>query len=382
MDEKQHIIKILVATGLYPPEIGGPATYARMLEEKLPAHQVEVAVLPFGSVRHLPKVLRHIAFAYKVFMQSKDVDIIFALDPISVGLPSWLVCVLRRKVFMVRLGGDYAWEQGQQRFGLTEDLDTYTGNQKKAPMPVKILAALQGFVVRRAKKIIVPSEYLKRIVTTWGVRESQLEVIYSALFSLEVSDTKDALREQLGYSGVVITSVGRLVPWKGFEVLIDTIKMLRKKGREVTLVIAGDGPLNERLHQKIEKSGLQEYVRLVGRLSKDALGATIKASDVFVLNTAYEGLSHQLLEVMDLGVPVVTTDVGGNPEIIKDGVTGLMVPYNNMPELAMAVERFIDNPEFKNRLTQNARARTKDFSQEIVTGELVTVVSELVFKKK
>ena len=136
MESSKKNVTLLIATGLYPPDIGGPATYARMLEEKLPKHNVDVDVLAFGMVRHLPKVIRHFAFAFLLFKKAKHADIVYALDPISVGLPAWVVSFLRRKPFIIRLGGDYAWEQGQQRFGLKEYLDEYTANRKKSPRDV------------------------------------------------------------------------------------------------------------------------------------------------------------------------------------------------------------------------------------------------------
>lgn len=368
--------RILIATGLYPPEIGGPATYTRMLEEKLPPFGFVLDVVPFGIVRHLPKGIRHVVYAYTLFKKAKEADIVYALDSISVGIPAWFISVLRRKTFMIRLGGDYAWEQGQQRFGLHATLDEYTAHKNKASLPVRVLASIQGFIVRRAQKVIVPSEYMKSIVSTWHVKPDRLQVIYSALFPLEVTQSKESLREQLSYDDFVITTVGRLVPWKGFEAMIEVVAKLNETF-PATLIIAGDGPLDEVLKNKITALGVEDKVRMVGRLSKDALGATIKGSDVFVLNTAYEGLSHQLLEVMDIGVPIVTTPVGGNVELVTDSISGLFAEFDNVSELRSAILRIHDNAELKTRLVQNARVRSKDFAQDTVIKDLVTVLRSL-----
>ena len=83
--------KILVAAGLYPPDIGGPATYARMIEERLPAKGIEVTVIAFGQVRHLPKIFRHLAYAYRLYQAAKEHHAIYALDGVSGGLPALLV---------------------------------------------------------------------------------------------------------------------------------------------------------------------------------------------------------------------------------------------------------------------------------------------------
>ncbi|MFM2381472.1 MAG: hypothetical protein RLZZ76_239, partial [Candidatus Parcubacteria bacterium] len=288
-------INLLIATGLYPPDIGGPATYARMLEEKLPVHGFSITIVTFTSVRHLPKVVRHIAFFLKLLRASKGKEVVYALDPISVGIPARLVAFLTRKPFVIRLGGDYAWEQGQQRFGVTANLDEYTKNPKASVWQVKVLAFLQTLIVKSARFVVLPSEYLKSIVVTWGVSADTIRVMYSSLHPLTVSGTKAQLRSELGYEGRVITSVGRLVPWKGFSGLIEAVAMLKSDLPDLCVQIIGDGPELDVLRQKAEVLGVSPMIFFVGKLDKTQLGKAIKASDLFVLNTEYEGLSHQLL---------------------------------------------------------------------------------------
>ena len=356
-------MKVLIATGLYPPEIGGPATYALLLEDELPKKGVTVTIVPFGWVRHYPKIIRHIVYAYKLWQESKDSDIIYALDPISVGIPALFVAKLRRKKFLIRLGGDYAWEQGRGRFGLTETLDEYLTGNTRRPLMVKVLAALQSYVTKRATKVIAPSEYLKSVIIRWGVMPANIVVIYSALYPLSVEGTKEELHDQLSFTYPTIISAGRLVPWKGFEVLIEVVALLKEKYPGITLVIAGDGEEHDTLVAKAEAEDVATNLRLVGRISKDALGASIKGADVFVLNTAYEGLSHQLIEVMDLGTPIVTTTAGGNPELITNDVSGILVPFNDAQALQAAIIRILEHPETSSRMVQSARARSREFSQ-------------------
>src|SRR3989344_2242944 len=104
-------MKVLIATGLYPPEIGGPATYSKCLEELLPAQGIKVAVLPFSRVRRWPKVVRHIAYFFLVLREGYRTDAVYAQDPVSVGLPAFFGAFLMRKPFFLKVVGDYAWEQ-------------------------------------------------------------------------------------------------------------------------------------------------------------------------------------------------------------------------------------------------------------------------------
>ena len=363
-------MKLLIATGLYAPDIGGPATYALMLEDELPKRGHSVTIVPFGWVRHYPKIIRHIVYAYKLWSEAKQADIIYALDSISVGIPALLVAKMTRTPFLLRLGGDYAWEQGRNRFGLTTTLDEYLAKPAGRPVMVRLLAWLQTQVAKRAVRVVAPSHYLKQVFTKWGVEENKIEVIYSALLPIEVDGTKEELREQLSFTTPTIISAGRLVSWKGFSTLLQVAATLIKKYPALTLVIAGDGPEEARLKQQAQDLDIASSVRFVGRISKEALGASIKAADVFVLNTAYEGLSHQLVEVMDLGTPIVTTPAGGNIELITDSVDGFLVPFNNAEKLGEAIERILDHPETRTRIVQSARVRAADFSADKKIAEL------------
>ncbi len=263
------------------------------------------------------------------------------------------------------------------RFGITDTLDEYLKRQSTTSFPVRALAAVQTFVVNRARCVIVPSEYLKRVVRQWGVREKRIKVIYSALYPLEVKGTRQQLREEFKYTYPTIVSAGRLVPWKGFSALIDVVAVLRYQFPQIVLIIVGDGEDKLWLENKVADLKLSQHVWFTGSVSKEALGATIKAADAFVLNTAYEGLSHQLLEVMDLGTPIVTTAVGGNPELITDGINGYLVPYNDTAALTAAIAHILHHPESRERMVQMARSRSKEFSKEAVVAEIATLLKSI-----
>jgi glycosyltransferase involved in cell wall biosynthesis len=151
-------MKILLATGLYPPEVGGPATYTKQLEDELPTHGIEVIVLPFSSVRALPAGVRHIAYFWKCLRIASRVDVVYAQDVVSVGLPASIAARLAHKKFLVRVPGDYAWEQGRQRWGVEDELDPF--QTKKYGWRVEVLRAIERRVVRQASSVVVPSEYM------------------------------------------------------------------------------------------------------------------------------------------------------------------------------------------------------------------------------
>lgn len=370
-------MKITIATGLYPPEIGGPATYAAMLESELPAYGFSVTTVPFGLVRQYPKVIRHMVYAWKLWQGSREAEVIYSLDPISVGVPALLVAMLRRKPFLLRVPGDYAWEQGQLRFGVTDRLHDFIAKRYQYGWRVSLLCLVESFVARHAVRVIVPSQYMVMVMQRWGVDPRKVQVIYSALHPLVVTGKREDLRKKMLLTFPTVLSIGRLIPNKGFAGVIDSFFVVKKKYPEAQLLIVGDGPQLSLLQDQVDGRGISESVRFLGRLTKDEMGAVISAADVFVLNTAHEGLSHQILEVMDLGVPIVTTRVGGNPELISDGENGLLVEYQDTAALTAATMRILNDHVATQNLTQSALVRSKQFAKEVVVKEIVTVLKNI-----
>lgn len=369
-------MKILIATGLYPPEMGGPATYSVFLEKHLPRFGIEYVVVPFSHVRTYPRILRHVLYMFHLIRRARTVDVLYALDTVSVGLPVYIVSLITRKPYLVRVPGDYAWEQGQQRYGVTEDLDTFRSHPVRS-LPVHILSWIQYQVALHARHIIVPSMYMKGIVAGWGIPSSNITCVYSALKTLEVSKDRSTLRHELGYDGCVVVSAGRLVPWKGFSLLIEVIGTLRREGIPISLHILGDGVCREELESLVRTHKLESTVHFHGTVDRDCMAEHIVAADVFVLNTSYEGLSHQLIEVMSLETPIITTGVGGNPELITDNVTGLLIPYNHMHKLEAALRMVLRNPAEAHIRAREAKKRIALFHEDVASQAFVDVIKTL-----
>jgi len=365
-------MKILICTGIYYPDIGGPATYSKLLFDELPKKGVFVEVLSFGEVRRLPKIIRHYAYYKRVKKIARNFDVIYVQDPVSVGLPTALACEKQNKKFVLKVVGDYAWEHYQnQKSNLKSQNEEFIYPERfwniKFDLKTELLKRIEKFVAERAEKIVVPSKYLKNIVKGWGVDENKISVIYNAFSPADIVEEKYSLRIRFKITGITIFSVGRLVPWKGFETLIEIMKELPNNTR---LLIAGDGPDYEKLQNKIKNLNLGNRVFLLGRLEHDDLLKKIKASDIFVLNTGYEGFSHQLLEVMNVGTPIITTDVGGNPEIIKNEKDGLLVGYDNKEQIKEAILKLAGNRVLADRLAKNAKDKVKNFDQEKMLEEI------------
>lgn len=361
-------MRILIATGIYPPESGGPATYAKLLNDELPKRGIDVDVLAFRDVRHLPSGIRHIAYAWKVFLRGRLADAVYAQDTLSVGLPARIANVFLRKPLIVRVPGDHSWEQGTQRFGISDTLDEFPVYAADWPLMLKLMRRLQFFVVRDASALVVPSNYVGGIVAQWGVSASRIHTIYSGI-AMPVGRTDP---EGVPASPRIIT-VARLVPWKGVDALIDVVA----KEAWWQLIVGDDGPLRKELEGRAIESGAVKRVHFLGRLPHDEMMGWIAAADVFVLNSTYEGLSHLLVEAMSLGIPVVATRVGGNPELIEDGVTGVLVPPSDKVALHAGIKKVLADKVLARKLGDAGRERTKKFSIDSSVDSLVDLLHTL-----
>lgn len=357
-------MRVLIATGLYPPEIGGPATYVKLFEEQLPRYGIEVLVLPFSLVRHMPPIIRHVAYAWLLAQRIHTVDLVLVQDTVSTGFPVAVVSSLAGRKFVVRVPGDYAWEQGIQRFGVKDSLDDF--QRKSHGFAVGFLRAIQRFVVRKSYRVIAPSEYLARIISAWSPDIKRIDVIYNGIVLAEM--LPPARESKL------IVSSGRLVPWKGFQELIEIVAA----HHEWRLEILGDGPQHQELKNRIQKSGGEKRITLRGRVSQTQARETFAKATVFVLNSRYEGLSHTLVEAMSVGTPIVATKAGGNPEVVQDGINGILIDVGDKKGLEQALFRVLSDETLRKKLGDAARGRAKDFSIEKTVAATAKLLKECI----
>jgi len=389
-------IRIIIASGIYPPDIGGPAIYSQLIAREFTKRGIEVSLICYSDKKQKDneefkitrilrnnKLVRYFLYFFNLLKLSKNCDAIYAQGPLSAGLPAMWVSRILRKKFVIKIVGDYAWEQyansamrissalrtrpcenAHANFDNIEDFQN-----KKYNWKVELIRKVQKIVVRNANKVIVPSEFLKRIVKGWGVDENKIKVIYNAGPEIE------KLGCELKLEGDAIISAGRLEPWKGMEALVEIMPNLLKENSNFRLIIVGRGPENDNLKFKIKNLKLENEVRLIDRLPQQELLKYFKASKMFVLNTAYEGLSHILLEAMATSLPVVTTNVCGNPEVVKDGYNGLLVEYNNKKQLKEAILRIWKDKNLREKLINNGYKTLERFKLERMVNETMNILN-------
>ena len=367
-------MRVLVATPLYPPDIGGPATYTTLLEGRLPHEGIEVTVHIFTKVKKYPTGIRHLVYFWQLFRAAKQCDLVYALDPFSVGLPARVAAFLRHKPCVVKVVGDFAWEQARQRFGFTGTIEEF--QSAEVHVVPQLMRSIERLVTRTAAHVVVPSKYLAGIIQGWGVDTKKLSIIYNGVSVPDVGD-KETIRGVLHFSGRLVVSVGRLVPWKGFVKLIETFARLKKKDPDLVLFIVGSGPDLELLERTAFLNGVAESVIFAGAVDHDALMRYIRAADIFVLNTSYEGFSHLILETMAVGTPVVTTLVGGNPEVIDDGVNGYLVSPDDGDALGKRITKLLSDDTLRKRIVTEASGKVRQFTDDRTIAETVSLLKRI-----
>jgi glycosyltransferase involved in cell wall biosynthesis len=216
---------------------------------------------------------------------------------------------------------------------------------------------LDRWCLPRYERVLCVSDDLHAHCLDAGVASQNCELLENGIDLEEFTRrrTRAAARRELGWrtDGWLIGAVGRLSPEKGFEVLIESVALLRERGIDVELVIVGEGKQKAELEALIGRLSLTECVRLLGyhpdvRLIYEAL-------DIFALSSLREGLPNVLLEALALETPVVATRVAGVPRLIADGDTGLLVEPGHAPALADALARLLADVPLRERCRNAGR---------------------------
>jgi glycosyltransferase involved in cell wall biosynthesis len=214
------------------------------------------------------------------------------------------------------------------------------------------------------------------VVDRFGVPATKVVRIYNAYHGpTSIDATRDEARGKLGLRREprYLLTICRLMVWKGVDGILRALKELPE---DVELLVAGDGDMLEPWKALARDLGLEQRAHFLGNLPYERIPLLIRAADVFVLNSEYEGLSHTLLEVSALGLPIVATGVCGNPEVVEHGVNGLLVPPRNPAVLRTALERLLADPGLRQAFARAGQARMERFSREKTFSDVEAALRE------
>lgn len=222
-------------------------------------------------------------------------------------------------------------------------------------------------------RYIAISEAIRDVLVDDGIPTKNISVVHSGVVPHSETNTSRAqIRESIGVptDAVVVGNVAHLACHKGQIHLVRAFPAVVAEHPNAHLVIVGDGEERDALEAEIAKLNLAGHVHLAGFQSDVA--AWLASFDFFAMPSEQEGLCTSLLDALFAGLPVIGSEVGGIPEIIEDGVTGLLAPVGDSPALARAVSRYIADPEYARKLaaTGGEKVRAHFSADAMVEGSL------------
>ena len=220
--------------------------------------------------------------------------------------------------------------------------------------------SIENILGRMTDEVVAVSHQVKtELLRNWNKKKS-INVIHNgvdvAKFAPNQIKRKQVRREYgINDDTFFIGIVARLVLVKDHKTLFKAIKLLSSKYPNTHLFVIGDGDLRGELETERAHMGLTGIISFLGEIQD--VHEILQALDVFVLSSLNEGLSVTLLEAMSVGLPIVATNVGGNPEVVEEGVSGFLVPSRNPELLANAIEKLLVNKALREKMSINARKR-------------------------
>lgn len=373
-------MRVVVVSGIWPPDVGGPASHAPALATALlqAGHEVEVVTTadaepapqpyPVRWVsRARPAPLRHLAVVRQVARAARPADRVYATTMVRRAA---LGAALARRPLVVKLVADEAFERERRagRFdGTLADFQRVRGGLR-----VRLLRATRTRALRRARRIVVPSAYLRTIALGWGLDPRRVEVVPNPAPELPSLPPRDEVRAALGIRGPTLGTAGRLTVQKA---LGDALAALARVPG-VDLLVLGDGPERASLAQRAAELGLDGRVRFLGAGTRDDVIRLFRGVDAALLTSAWENLPHTLLEALAVGTPVIATAVGGVPEVVHDGENGLLVPAGDVVAIAGAIERIVHDEGLRASLSAAAASSVAELSEPRILGRIVQAIED------
>jgi colanic acid/amylovoran biosynthesis glycosyltransferase len=233
---------------------------------------------------------------------------------------------------------------------------------------------------QRAKKFITISNYNRETLIAQGIQRERLAVVRCGVSF----DIRFNHQPWIKNTTLHIGSIGRLIEKKGFDILIRAVATLKQRKVLIRLTIAGDGPLEQELKNLCDQLLISDCVTLVGAIAHSEVAAWMQSLDMFVLackkdrHGDMDGIPVVLMEAMALGIPVISTNLSGIPELVIHGQTGLLAAPNNSNDLAETIETLMNTPLLADSLIANASQHvSKEFEMNANVNQLMSYIKSL-----
>lgn len=368
-------MKLLLINNEFPPIGGGGSTVTKYALRYLvkAGHEVTLItsryrdlprreIVEGAKVIRIPAIRRYKDFCaqwelivfglsalwYCFYYTSRHrVDFVQAYFAVPSGWVAWLLNIGRGIPYAVYFGGSDIPGANPSRY------------QKVYPWLTPLLKAIW----RRARFRTVCSRELARL----GQRADPATEFIVIPNGVETDRFLPA--ERPPNAKVKLLFIGRLIPRKGFERVIRALPVVKDRAsREFEVEVVGSGDHREKLDQIAEALGVSELIKYVGTVPYDRLEKSYQYADIFVLTSLSEGMPSVILEAMGCGLPVVASDVGGNNELVKDGINGYLIKGDDKQKLAADLVRLIDDEALRVRMGRKSREMARQYDWQEIMG--------------
>ncbi|HUJ91575.1 MAG TPA: glycosyltransferase family 4 protein [Gaiellaceae bacterium] len=367
-------MNVLVVSGIWPPDVGGPASHAPDVAAFLRSrgHGVEVvttaAAAPAGEAypvrwisRTIPKGAIHVRTAAEIARRARAADVVYTTGMFG---RSSAGATLARRPYVVKLTADPAFERARRRGLVDGDVDEF--QRSRGDKAIRALRIARDAELRHAAHVFTPSAYLRELAVGWGVPAERVSVLPNPAPLLPELRPREELRAGFGFDGPTLAFAGRLTAQKSLGVALEAVAAVDG----VALAIAGEGDERAPLERRAAELGLDARVRFLGALPRERVLELFSGADASILSSSWENFPHTVVEALAVGTPVIATTIGGVAEIVHDGENGLLVPAGDAAALAGAVRRFFGDAELRERLRAAAAPSVAEYAPERVFARL------------
>ena len=356
-------MNILITVGIFPPDIGGPASFVPKISNFLieNGHNVKIICLSEVSNNHIEDNLdvirirrsnslpiRWLKTIYQIVKNGRNSDLIFVN---GLGVESAIAALMLKKKLIRKIVGDPVWERAYNQKKTSESFDEFQNN--KHSFLIEVQKLLRNWSVNSAEVVITPSDHLKNFVSELGFSNEILKINNGV-------DITDIKRTNVHKADINLLIISRLVIQKNINIVIEAMELLDNKN--VKLSIIGEGGEFNKLKGVIHELNLQNRVQLLGKIDNNKISQFLLTADIFIQASDYEGLPHSVLEAINNEVPILSTEVGGCKDLLNDGERGFIIPIP--PDKKIIAENIIYIINNKDEATKRADAAKVFISKE------------------
>jgi len=355
---------VCLITGIYPPDIGGPAKFAESFAIWNASSNRNITNLSYTNGPSLDSINasnRVILISRRYNILSRYMRMIIQISRISTKrinilangcfVEVYLASLISKFPYTLKIPGDIVWEHATNNFRTNSNIMDF--QNQKLSFKYSFFRLIFSKSLQRANKVIVPSTQLRELCLIWGVQPSRIEIVNNSI-SLEVFNDR-----KLKEKDIDVLTVTRLVSWKNVDRIIEVCSNLN-----LTLYIVGNGPEWSTLVKLSKELGAK--VVFCGALQQKDLPAIYSRSKIFVLNSTFEATSYSLLEARASGCLSIANLGTGSEQVINHEVDGLLADPNDGHSLQKLIEFCLANPEKVESMVNIAQRRiASEFNTEI-----------------